>query len=77
MISFLTQAEDQKEEAKLYSVEGGDEAHTVDEEGWTPVGQLFSIREEEVQPMLEVLDYWKTRCVENVSEDWMKTALTL
>ena len=74
MISFLTQAEDQKEEAKLYSVEGGDEAHTVDEEGWTPVGQLFSIREEEVQPMLDVLDYWKTRCVENVSEDWMKTA---
>ena len=74
MISFLTQAEDQKEEAKLYSVEGGDEAHTVDEEGWTPVGQLFSIREEEVQPMLDVLDYWKTRCVENVSDDWMKTA---
>ena len=74
MISFLTQAEDQKEEAKLYSVEGGDEAHTVNEEGWTPVGQLFSIREEEVQPMLDVLDYWKTRCVENVSDDWMKTA---
>lgn len=74
MISFLTQAEDQKEEAKLYSVEGKDEAHTVEEEGWTKVGQLFSIREEEVKPMLEVLEYWKTRCVENVSDDWMKTS---
>ena len=72
MISFLTQAEDQKEEAKLYAVEGKDEAHTVNEEGWIPVGQLFSIREEEVEPMLEVLRYWEDKNVEDSAFKFME-----
>lgn len=72
MIGFLTKAED--EEAKLYSVEGKDEAHNVNEEGWTPVGQLFSIRHEEIEPMLEVLRYWDGKSVEDASFRWMEEA---
>ena len=47
MIDFLNMAED--EEAKLFSVSGDDEAHNIKEEGWIKLGQLFSIREEEVE----------------------------
>lgn len=72
MIDFLDMAED--EEAKLFSVSGDDEAHNVNEEGWVKLGQLFSIREEEVEPMKECLEYWSTRSIEDVSEQVMESA---
>lgn len=72
MIDFLDMAED--EEAKLFSVSGDDEAHNINEEGWVKLGQLFSIREEEVEPMKECLQYWSTRSVEDVSEQVMESA---
>ena len=70
MINFLNMAED--EEAKLFSVEAKDEAHTVNEKGWTKLGQLFSIPHDEIPAMKEVLDYWKTRSIEDVSNKLMK-----
>lgn len=70
MIDFLNMAED--EEAKLFSVSGDDEAHNIKEEGWIKLGQLFSIREEEVAPMKECLEYWSTRSIEDVSEKVME-----
>lgn len=45
MLNFLNMAED--EEAKLFSVEAKDEAHTVTEKGWTKLGQLLSIPHDE------------------------------
>lgn len=69
MIDFLDKAED--EDAQLYSVAGGDDAHNVTEEGWTKIGQLFSIHTDEVAPMRECLDYWKTRSIEDVSNNVM------
>ncbi len=70
MINFLNMAED--EEAELFSVAGNDAAHNVTDEGWVKLGQLFSIEKSQVEPMKEVLDYWKTRSIEDVSEDIMK-----
>ena len=70
MMKFLDMAED--EEAKLYSVEAKDEAHNVVEKGWTKLGQLFSIHTDEIAPMKECLEYWKTRSIEDVSQKVMK-----
>lgn len=67
--NFLNMAEDA--EAKLFSVEAKDAAHNVTEEGWTKLGQLFSIRHDEIPAMKDVLDYWKTRSIEDVSNKLM------
>jgi formate C-acetyltransferase/4-hydroxyphenylacetate decarboxylase large subunit len=75
MINFLNKAED--EEAKLFSVEAKDDAHNVKEEGWIKLGQLFSIHTDEVGPMKECLDYWKTRSIEDVSNKIMKDVFPL
>lgn len=70
MINFLNKAAD--DEAKLFSVEGKADAHNITEKGWTKLGQLFSIPTEEVAPMKECLDYWKTRSIEDVSNKVLK-----
>ncbi|MDR2005784.1 MAG: indoleacetate decarboxylase, partial [Acidaminococcales bacterium] len=75
MINFLNMAED--EEAKLYSVEGKDDAHNVTEKGWTKLGQLFSIPTGEIAPMKECLEYWKTRSAEDVSNKIMEEIFPL
>lgn len=69
MLKFLDMAED--EEAKLFSVEANDDAHSVKEEGWTKLGQLFSIPTQEIAPLKECLEYWKTRSIEDVSNKLM------
>lgn len=75
MINFLDKAED--EEAKLYSVEAKDDAHRVTEEGWTKLGQLFSIPTDEIPAMKECLEYWKTRSIEDVSNKLMEEIFPL
>lgn len=75
MINFLDKAED--DEAKLFSVSATDAAHNLTDEGWTKLGQLFSIRHEEVEPMKEVLKYWSTRSIEDVSNKIMETTFPL
>ena len=69
MIKFLDMAED--EEAKLFSVEGKSAAHNVTEEGWTKLGQLFSLPTKEIPALRECLDYWKTHSIEDVSNKVM------
>lgn len=70
MFNFLDMAED--EEAKLFSVKGTADAHNITDQGWTKLGQLFSIPTAEIPAMRECLEYWKTRSIEDVSNQLLK-----